>query len=61
MLEERGVLDAELAQRMRTLAGLRNRLVHVYEQVDDRVVHEALPRGLEDLSRYAQAIAGLVA
>lgn len=59
VLEENGALQAELAERMRSLAGLRNRLVHVYEEVDDRIVHASLPEGLEDLSRFARAIAQL--
>ncbi len=60
VLEEHGVIDAQLAERMRALAGLRNRLVHIYEEVDDRIVHESLREGLEDLSSYAQAIARLL-
>jgi uncharacterized protein YutE (UPF0331/DUF86 family) len=44
-------------EELRDLAGLRNRLVHVYEDVDDRIVHDALPQGIEDLSRFAQALA----
>lgn len=57
VLEEEGIIDAELAERMRALAGLRNRLVHVYEKVDDRIVHESLGAGLDDLSTFAQAMA----
>jgi uncharacterized protein YutE (UPF0331/DUF86 family) len=60
VLEEQRVIDHELANRMRALAGLRNRLVHVYEKVDDRIVHDSLRAGLEDLSNYAQTIARLV-
>ena len=60
VLEEQGVIDPDLANRMRALAGLRNRLVHVYEKVDDGIVHDSLGAGLEDLSNYAQAIARLV-
>jgi uncharacterized protein YutE (UPF0331/DUF86 family) len=60
VLEEQGVIDPELAAQMRDLAGLRNRLVHLYEDVDDRIVHEALPEGIADLSRFAQAVARAV-
>jgi len=60
VLEEHRAIDPDLASRMRALAGLRNRLVHVYEKVDDRIVHDSLHAGLEDLSSYAQAIARLV-
>lgn len=59
VLEEQGSIDAELAERMRALAGLRNRLVHVYEDVDDRIVQQSLEEGLQDLARFSQAMAAL--
>lgn len=60
VLEEHEVLDADLAEHMRQLAGLRNRLVHIYEQIDDAIVHASLREAVADLSRFAQAIARLV-
>lgn len=54
------MLDGALAARLRALAGLRNRLVHLYDDVDDARVHEALDTGLEDLDGFAQSIARLV-
>ncbi len=57
VLEEEGAIDGDLADRMRTLAGMRNRLVHVYDDVDDSLVQESLTEGLQDLSRFAKAIA----
>jgi uncharacterized protein YutE (UPF0331/DUF86 family) len=57
VLQEQGIIDVALAERMRNLAGLRNRLVHVYEEIDDAIVQESLTDGLHDLSAYAQAIA----
>lgn len=61
VLEENDVLDAALAARLRALAGLRNRLVHLYEEVDDSLVHRALPEGLRDFDAFGQAIARVVA
>lgn len=49
-----------LAERMRTLAGLRNRLVHVYADADDAIVHASLPEGLTDLDAFSRAAARLV-
>ena len=60
VLEEQGVIEPDLAERMRALAGLRNRLVHVYEKVDDKIVHSSLGAGLQDLSAFSRAIALLV-
>lgn len=57
VLAERGLLDEALAGRLRALAGLRNRLVHVYDSIDDERVHSSLSDGLADLDRFAAAIA----
>jgi uncharacterized protein YutE (UPF0331/DUF86 family) len=53
------VIDDALAGRLRGLAGLRNRLVHVYDEIDDVRVHEALATGLPDLDAFATAVARL--
>jgi len=58
-LEEEGVLEPGLADRMRALAGLRNRLVHLYEEIDDRMVQQFLGDGLADLDSFARAMARL--
>ena len=60
VLEENGVLEPDLSERLRALAGLRNRLVHLYEEVDDVLVHEALSDGLHDLEDFSRAIAQLM-
>ncbi|MEO7195415.1 MAG: HepT-like ribonuclease domain-containing protein [Pseudonocardiaceae bacterium] len=54
------LIDDVLAGRLRGLAGLRNRLVHVYDEIDDARVHEALATGLPDLDAFATAVARLV-
>lgn len=59
VLHECGVIDDALAGRLRGLAGLRNRLVHVYDEIDDVRVHEALTAGLADLDAFATAVARL--
>jgi uncharacterized protein YutE (UPF0331/DUF86 family) len=38
------------------MAGMRNRLVHVDEDVDPLLVHELLNTRLGDFDRFAQAI-----
>lgn len=59
VLHEYGVIDDALAGRLRGLAGLRNRLVHVYDEIDDVRVHEALTTGLPDIDAFATAVARL--
>lgn len=60
VLERHSVLEPNLASRMRDLAGLRNRLVHVYGDIDDGRVHEYLSSGLRDLDAFARSVAGLL-
>ncbi|MDQ3762657.1 MAG: DUF86 domain-containing protein [Actinomycetota bacterium] len=60
VLHEQGVIDDALAGRLRDLAGLRNRLVYVYDVIGDASVHEALAAGLPDLDAFAAASARLV-
>jgi len=60
-LEEHGVLDAELAGRLRDMAGIRNRLVHLYDEVDDALVARAAAENLADWDAFARAVAGLLA
>ncbi|MGH2714882.1 MAG: type VII toxin-antitoxin system HepT family RNase toxin [Thermoleophilaceae bacterium] len=54
-LDEAGILEADLADRLRLAAGLRNLLVHGYADVDDRKVWDALAR-LDDLRDFAAAV-----
>ena len=60
ILAEHGVIDDALAGRFRGLAGLRNRLVHVYDEIDDTRVRDLLVAGLPDLDSFATAVARLV-
>lgn len=55
VLQENGVLDEPLTRRLRALAGLRNRLVHVYDRIDERV-HAALAEGLADIDSFAVTV-----
>ena len=45
---EHGILPGDLAGRLQEAAGLRNLLVHMYEQIDYRVVAGSIAPALED-------------
>lgn len=53
-----GALDATLAAALAPSAGLRNRLVHAYDRIDDRVVLSAVK---EALARYPAFVAEIEA
>ncbi len=58
VLERSGELEAELAERMRGWAGLRNILVHEYLAIDHGLVHQAICDELADLEAFARWAAG---
>lgn len=49
LLEQRGVLDRELAERLRKMVGFRNIAVHEYQTIDPDIVEAILERHLGDL------------
>lgn len=51
-----GVYDIELGRRIAASTGLRNRIVHEYDEVDPRRVHEALGTAIQDVSTYQRAV-----
>ena len=51
-----GVLPAELAGALAPSAGLRNRLVHEYETIDDAKVLASVGRLLQLYPRYVHAV-----
>lgn len=59
-LGEHDVLDPALVERLQDLTGLRNRLVHLYDDVDDRRVQQAIKDRLDDLDAFAAAVARLM-
>ena len=47
-----GLLPTDLAASLADAAGLRNILVHVYEQIDYEIVAASIDRAIEDASRF---------
>jgi len=57
ILRDHGVLDAELAEAMKGWAGLRNALTHLYMDVDHARICDVLEHELDQLARFAAAVA----
>ena len=54
------VCPTDLEESLRAMARFRNRLVHIYWQVDDGLVVEYLHGHLNDFDRYAMCLARLL-
>lgn len=60
VLVERGVCPIEMEESLRAMARFRNRLVHVYWEVDDDFIARYLHQHLDDFDSYAQAMRKLI-
>ena len=56
-----GVLDRDFATRLAACTGLRNRIVHEYDEIDPARVHEALQGAVRDIHAYLRAIEAYLA
>jgi len=57
VLEENGILDAPFAHKLRQMAKFRNRLVHLYGEIDDAYVLQFVKNDLKDIIRFKNTIA----
>ena len=55
-LRELGVLDVAFATRIARAAGLRNRLVHDYDDIDADKVYDGLEAALTDVPTYVARV-----
>jgi uncharacterized protein YutE (UPF0331/DUF86 family) len=56
VLSEYGIISKEFAQVMQQMAKFRNRIVHLYGEVDDRQVLEILQQRLGDFEIFKRAV-----
>jgi uncharacterized protein YutE (UPF0331/DUF86 family) len=56
ILEEEGVIDAQLSLKLRQMAKFRNRLVHLYGGIDDAYVYAFITKDLQDVTKFRAAI-----
>ena len=51
-----GVISAELSERLRLIAGYRNRLVHFYHEVTDKELFAITQENLSDIEKFVLEI-----
>ena len=56
LLKRAGILDADLAERMRRMTGFRNVAVHEYRKLDPAVVDSIVRDRLGDLRAFAKVV-----
>jgi uncharacterized protein YutE (UPF0331/DUF86 family) len=53
------VVPERLREPLKAMARFRNRLVHVYWDVDDGAVHDYLLESLQDIDDFARAVGSM--
>lgn len=56
LLERENVIDSDLAERLRKMAGFRNIAVHEYAAVDPEIVDSIVENHLGDLRDFARVV-----
>ncbi len=54
------VLQVALADKLKASAKMRNRLVHMYSDIDDKIVFDAIKYFLEDFAEFGRQAKGLL-
>ncbi len=56
VLEENGVIDHKLTESLIKMARFRNRLVHLYWDIEPKMIYRILKDSLPDIKEFARAI-----
>jgi uncharacterized protein YutE (UPF0331/DUF86 family) len=57
LLEQHGVIEPDLAERLRRMTGFRNIAIHQYEVLDQRIIESIVQNHLGDLRELCARIA----
>lgn len=49
---EQGLIPIDLAHRLQDAAGMRNVIVHLYEQIDYTILHDSISPALRDFEQF---------
>jgi uncharacterized protein YutE (UPF0331/DUF86 family) len=56
ILEEQNLISKELSQKLRQMAKFRNRLVHLYGEIDDTYVYDFMSNDIIDIELFQRKI-----
>ncbi len=60
ILCQNGVLNSEMQSTYVAMARFRNRVVHLYEQIDNRDVYKYVVEGIKDIDHFIDDIAKII-
>lgn len=60
ILNEEGIIDSELTEKMAKMTGFRNVIAHDYEKIDYDIVYHVLHHELKDIELLLKKISGFL-
>lgn len=51
---EIGIIEKKLAENLALSAGLRNILVHDYEEIDYKILYQSIPKAIKDFTQFME-------
>jgi uncharacterized protein YutE (UPF0331/DUF86 family) len=60
VMGEAGALPPDFSEELKNMARFRNRLVHLYMEVDNQQLHEILHTRLDDFKRFLDSISSFL-
>ena len=60
VMEEKGVFDAEFTNSIIQMARLRNRLVHIYWDIDDAEIYRIIQTRLQDIKQFLKKFGNFI-
>jgi len=60
VMREEGAFDTEFSEELVKMAKFRNRLVHLYWEIDDTRIYKILEGNLGDLNKFIKLVAGFL-
>ncbi|MGL6281996.1 MAG: type VII toxin-antitoxin system HepT family RNase toxin, partial [Microcoleaceae cyanobacterium] len=55
-MSKQGIITQELANELAKSAGMRNRIVHQYDEIDQQVIFSAIPLAVSQYSLYIKQV-----
>ena len=56
VMEENGIVSSNLGKNLRKMAKFRNRLVHLYGEIDDAYVYDFLTADIDDIKSFKMIV-----
>ena len=56
IISKNGVIDSNLAARLIDLVKLRNVIIHVYLEINPKIIHKSAEYSVDDLKKFIEAI-----